>query len=124
MGTPVCLFSCMRRVQLFSAIEQLEQKGLIVIDVITLGGIVKTLAEAAQTFDRSILTRQWELSAQISVRENGAKALAIIAHDRCKGNRVPEATQKIHLRYAEETLNSFKLDVPNFLFCQKEDNSL
>lgn len=123
METPVCLFVCMRRIQLFSAIEQLEQRGLIVVDIITLGGIVKTLAEATQTFDRST-AKVWEPSVQISVTENGARALVAIAHWGCKGHRASEQAQKIHLQYAAETLNSFRLGVPTFLFFQKEDNSL
>jgi len=113
----------MRRVQLFSAIEQLEEMGFTVIDIITLGGIVRPLAEAAQTFDRSVLIREYQHSAQVS-KENGAEATVTIAHADCKGHPVPEEKGRIHLRYAEQTIHSFKLGIPNLLFWQKEDNSL
>ena len=39
-------------------------------------------------------------------------AMVVMAHEGCRGNKAPRAIQENHLRLAEETLNSFRLDVP------------
>ena len=124
MKKRVCAFLCMQDEAWIPAVAYLkEEMGFEAVDFIGGGGIVKPLADAAVNFDRSALIRYWESSATVSVKENGACVIAVMAHIGCKGNKVSKAVQDNHLRLAGETLNSFALGVPVIRLLGETDGS-
>lgn len=76
--------------------------GVDYVDTITEPGPVRILSEEPDgEAARSILSR-----IDISIHKHGSTCVALVAHDDCAGNPVPEARQAEQLRQATEFLRS------------------